>query len=238
ATRGPVVLLFGLARGAPESGRLDELRARVGRELEGEVIRLGRLDPVALRALVAWALPAYAAPDADRLARRLENDTAGLPLLAVAMLEAVASGYKLAPDAPAWPSPQRTLVDSLPNDLPPAVVGVVCLRFRQLPAAAQQLLGAAAALGERVDVGQLATAIASIDPRPETFAVVTAAQFLPNADSLLIRVGWAAPEFHGTWSHSLPFCAAVGALATVLFGPWLGLLALASIVLHVVADLP
>src|SRR5256886_12127865 len=107
---------------------------------------------------VAWALPAYAAPDADRLARRLENDTAGLPLLAVAMLEAVASGYKLAPDAPAWPSPQRTLVDSLPNDLPPAVVGVVCLRFRQLPAAAQQLLGAAAALGERVDVGQLATA--------------------------------------------------------------------------------
>src|SRR2546430_3433377 len=46
---------------------------------------------------VAWALPAYAAPDADRLARRLENDTAGLPLLAVAMLEAVASGYKLAP---------------------------------------------------------------------------------------------------------------------------------------------
>src|SRR5437016_5846751 len=158
ATRRPVLLLFGLARGAPESGRLDELRARVGRELEGEVIRLGRLDPVALRALVAWALPAYAALDADRLARRLENDTAGLPLLAVAMLEAVASGYKLAPDAPAWPSPQRTLVDSLPNDLPPAVVGVVCLRFRQLPAAAQQLLGAAAALGERVDVGQLATA--------------------------------------------------------------------------------
>src|SRR5207302_4817 len=84
ATRRPVLLLFGLARGAPESGRLDELRARVGRELEGEVIRLGRLDPVALRALVAWALPAYAAPDADRLARRLANDTAGLPLLAVA----------------------------------------------------------------------------------------------------------------------------------------------------------
>src|SRR5256884_2643560 len=84
----------------------------------------------------------------------------------------------------------------------------------------------------------IALAIASTDPRPETFAVVTAAQFLPNADSLLIRGGWAVPEFHGTWSHSLLFCAAVGALATVLFGPWLGLLTLASIVLHVVADLP
>ncbi len=39
----------------------------------------------------------------------------------------------------------------------------------------------------------IALAIASIDPRPETFAVVTAAQFLPNADSLLIRAGWARP---------------------------------------------
>src|SRR2546429_6526257 len=68
----------------------------------------------------------------------------------------------------------------------------------------------------------IALAIASLDPRPETFAVVTAAQFLPNADSLVIRAGWARPEFHGTWSHSLAFCVAVGAAATLLFGPWLG----------------
>src|SRR6266511_5163374 len=71
----------------------------------------------------------------------------------------------------------------------------------------------------------IALAIASLDPRPETFAVVGAAQFLPNADSLVIRAGWAPPEFHGTWSHSLVFCAAVGALAVALFGPWLGALA-------------
>src|SRR5205809_7477957 len=84
----------------------------------------------------------------------------------------------------------------------------------------------------------IALAIASIDPRPETFAVVTAAQFLPNADSLLIRAGWARPEFHGTWSHSLPFCAAVGVLAAVVFGPWLGVVALALIFLLVLAVLP
>jgi len=84
----------------------------------------------------------------------------------------------------------------------------------------------------------IALAIASLDPRPETFAVVGAAQFLPNADSLVIRAGLAPSEFHGTWSHSLAFCAAVGALAAVVFGPWLGALALASIVAHVVADLP
>ena len=76
----------------------------------------------------------------------------------MAVLESVAGGHKLAPEAPAWPSPKRTLVDSLPNDLPPAVVGVVCMRFRQLPAAAQQVLGAAGALGERVDTAQLTTA--------------------------------------------------------------------------------
>jgi membrane-bound metal-dependent hydrolase YbcI (DUF457 family) len=84
----------------------------------------------------------------------------------------------------------------------------------------------------------IALAIASLDPRPETFAIVGAAQFLPNADSLVIRAGYAGPEFHGTWSHSLLFCGAVAALAVALFGPWLGGLALASIVAHVVADLP
>src|SRR6059058_5881539 len=70
----------------------------------------------------------------------------------------------------------------------------------------------------------IALAIASLDPRPETFLVVGAAQFLPNADSLIIRAGWARPDFHGTWSHSLLFCSAVGALA--------------SVVAHVLADLP
>ena len=84
----------------------------------------------------------------------------------------------------------------------------------------------------------IALAIASVDPRPETFAVVGAAQLLPNADSLVIRAGWAKPTFHGTWSHSLLFCLAVGGLATLLFGPWLGGLALASILAHVVADMP
>src|SRR5207244_7799776 len=84
----------------------------------------------------------------------------------------------------------------------------------------------------------IALAIASLDPRPETFLVVGAAQFLPNADSLIIRAGWARPDFHGTWSHSLLFCGAVGALAVGLFGPWLGGLAVASVVAHVLADLP
>jgi hypothetical protein len=153
-----VLLLLGVAWGVPEAQRFDALRSRLGRDLEGSVVRLGRLDQAALERLVAWAVPAYGAEERDRLVRRVESDTAGIPLLAVALLEAVAGGYPLLPGAPVWPSAARTLVDSLPGDLPPAVVGAVCLRFRGLPATAQHVLGAAAALGGRGDAAQLARA--------------------------------------------------------------------------------
>src|SRR2546422_6352482 len=74
------------------------------------------------------------------------------------MLEAVVAGFPPPPEAPAWPSRQRTLVDSLPGDLPPAVIGGICLRVRALPAAAQQVLGAAAALDQRLSAERLARA--------------------------------------------------------------------------------
>lgn len=158
----PVVLLFGLARGSPEAVRLDALRSQLGRDLEGAVVRLGRLDGRSLRDLIHWALPGYSPGDAERLGRRLESDTAGIPLLAVAILEAVARGFVSppTPQASAWPSPKRTLVDSLPGDLPPAVIGVICQRFRDLPAPGQHVLGAAAALGARLSVGRLQHATA------------------------------------------------------------------------------
>jgi len=156
--RRRVLLLLGVARGAPEAERFDALRSRLGRDLEGSVVRLGRLDAAALQRLAAWAVPAYGAEELDRLVRRVERDTAGIPLLAVALLEALAAGYRLSPDAAAWPSAARTLIDSLPGNLPPAVVGAVCLRFRNLPAIAQQVLGAAAALGGRGDAGRLVRA--------------------------------------------------------------------------------
>jgi predicted ATPase len=158
SARRPVMLALGVVRGAPDDSRFDEIRGRLRRDLQGAAVRLGRLDEAALRSLIAWALPQYRPDDAERLLRRLERDTAGIPLLAVAMLEAVAQGFQIQPDAPAWPAAQRTLVDSLPNALPPAVVGTICLRFRNLPTVAQQVLGAAAALSERVEPAALAAA--------------------------------------------------------------------------------
>jgi len=162
AASRPVLLLLGIARGSPAVERLDSLRSRLGRELEGGVVRLGRLDADALGELVRWALPRYSAGDMERLTRRLETDTAGIPLLAVAMLEAVVRGFTLpsAPGAGAWPSPKRTLIDSLPSELPPSVIGVICQRFRDLPEPVQRVLAAAAALGERSSAGRLTRATA------------------------------------------------------------------------------
>ena len=149
--RHPVLLVVGLATAPDHASPLDDLRARIGRDLEGTVVRPGPLDALALGQLVAWGLPRYGADERDRLVRRLERDTAGIPLLSLAMIEAVAEGFRLAPEGPAWPEAKRTLADTMPGDLPPAVTGAVCLRFRELPDEARQALAAAAALGGRVD---------------------------------------------------------------------------------------
>jgi DNA-binding SARP family transcriptional activator len=153
-----VLIVLCVAVGTPRPGWAETLRAHLGRELRGDVIRLERLDAGALATLARWGLPRYDEAEIARIVRRLERDTAGVPLLATAVLEAVADGFRLSPDAPAWPSERRTLVDTLPGDLPPAVIGAVCLQFRQLPDGAQLVLGAAAALGERVEAPALVRA--------------------------------------------------------------------------------
>ena len=144
-----VLVVISAASGERRPEWLDGLRAQIGRGTAGEVIRLGRLDHAAVGALAHWWLPGYGAADHERLVRRVERDSAGVVLLATAILEAVALGFRISPDAPAWPGERHTLVDTLPGDLPPAVVGAVCLRFRQLAEPAQTVLAAAASMGER-----------------------------------------------------------------------------------------
>jgi DNA-binding SARP family transcriptional activator len=151
-----VVLCVEIGGGRPDW--VETLRSHLGRELRGAAIRLERLDGVALEALARWWLPRYDDDEIARILRRIERDTAGVPLLVTAVLEAVADGFRLSPDAPAWPSERRTLVDTLPGDLPPAVVGAVCLRFRQLPDDTQPILAAAAALEVRLTADTLVRA--------------------------------------------------------------------------------
>src|SRR2546430_17313929 len=78
----------------PAAPGVDEVRARVGRELAGTVIRLAGLESDDVRELGRWALPSYDDEQLDRLARRVMADSAGIPLLVVALLHAVAAGFE------------------------------------------------------------------------------------------------------------------------------------------------
>jgi len=132
----------------PPPPELDELRSRIGRDLDGAAIRLRRLDRAALRSLAERMLPGYDPISLDRVVRRVATDSAGLPLFAVEMLRAVALGLDLGTIAGTWPEPLRTMDQSLPGDLPDAVVAAIRIAFRRLSPSAQRALVSAAVLGD------------------------------------------------------------------------------------------
>jgi DNA-binding SARP family transcriptional activator len=132
----------------PPRSDLDELRTRIGRDFEGGAVRLRTLDRVAIRGLAQQMLPGYDTVALDRVVRRVATDSAGLPLLVVELLRAVALGLDLGTISGAWPEPLRTLDQSLPGDLPDAVAAAIRVAFRRLTPAAQSVLTAAAVLGD------------------------------------------------------------------------------------------
>lgn len=142
-------LLLVLAQaGSPPREELEQAASRLGRDLGGVRVEVGPLRPADLLELVRWVLPSYPPDAADRLARRIAVDSAGLPLLAVELLHAVAGGLDLHEQA-SWPEPYRTLDQTRPGGLPDAVVAAIRLGFRRLSPAAQRVLVAAAVIGER-----------------------------------------------------------------------------------------
>lgn len=143
----PLTLVLATAT-YPERAELDELRSRIGRDLEGGAVRLRRLDRVALRALAERMLPGYDPAALERVVRRVASDSAGLPLLAVELFRAVALGLDLGTISGSWPAPLRTLDHSLPGDLPDAVVAAIRIGVRRLSPPAQRVLAATAALGD------------------------------------------------------------------------------------------
>jgi len=86
----------------------------------------------------------------DRITRRVATDSAGIPLLAVELLHAVASGLDLRETGGAWPEPLHTLDQTLPGDLPDAIVAAIRIEFRRLSPDAQRVLVVAAVLNGRV----------------------------------------------------------------------------------------
>ena len=146
------------ANGATTRPELDALRARLGRDVTGGVVRLGALETADIKVLAHWACPDYADVELERLTRRVSTDSAGLPLLVVELLSAVAAGLDLARVRGAWPEAFRTLDQTLPGELPEAVVGAIRVGFRRLSPAAQRQLQALAVLDGRVTAERLARA--------------------------------------------------------------------------------
>jgi len=134
----------------PSRQELDDIRTRIGRDLTGATVTTDKLTDTALRELVAWAVPTYSDEQIDRLTRRVASDSAGLPLLAVELLHAVALGLDLEDTKGAWPQPLKTLSQTLPGDLPDAIVAAIRIGYRRLSKPAQQVLAAASVLGDQV----------------------------------------------------------------------------------------
>jgi hypothetical protein len=85
-----------------------------------------------------------------RSERRVGSDSAGFPLLAVEILRAVAAGLDLQHTPSAWPAPDKTLDQTLPGDLPDAVVAAIRMGYRRLSPDAQRVLTTVAVLADRV----------------------------------------------------------------------------------------
>ena len=145
--RARLLLLLTTTR-EPANPRLAELRARIGREVPGVVVTPAAFDEADLTALVHWAIPVYTGDQAHRLARRIAADSAGIPLLAVEICQAIAQGLDVSSTSGAWPRPLETLGQTMPGDLPDSIVAAIRVQFNGLGAPAAAALKAAAVLGE------------------------------------------------------------------------------------------
>jgi DNA-binding SARP family transcriptional activator len=152
------VLLLCTTSPAESRDELDALRAHIGRELGGVALTLAPLGNDAVRALARWAAPTFDEVQLERLTRRVMVDSAGIPLLAVELLNAVAAGLDLREVRGAWPEPLRTLQQTLPGGLPDAITAAIRVNFHRLSSDARSVLVAAAVLDGRVPAAVLGRA--------------------------------------------------------------------------------
>jgi DNA-binding SARP family transcriptional activator len=153
--RLPVLILIA-THPAPAREAVDALRARLGRDVPGASVRLGSFDHANLVALVRWALPTAGDDLVDRMARRLAADTGGLPLLAIELIRAIASGAELPPADSTWLKSGHTLDQTLPGDLPDAVTASIRGNYHRMSQGGQEVLQVVAILGDRVAMAVIA----------------------------------------------------------------------------------
>jgi DNA-binding SARP family transcriptional activator len=161
--RLPILMILTTAR-APNGETLDQIGSRIGRDVAGISLALPPLDREALDALTRGILPQFTAEQLARVVRRVEADSAGIPLLAVELLTAIAAGLELAGAPAAWPAAARTLDQTRPGDLPELLIAAIRVGFRSLSPDAQSALAAAAVLGDRVAGARIGGGAKLADP--------------------------------------------------------------------------
>lgn len=89
-----------------------------------------------------------------------------------------------------------------------------------------------------MQVGHLpvALSIATYDWNPRMIAFCIGMHWLPNADALVERAGWAKPGFHCTVTHSVAFALGVSALVAIA-SPHYAVFAFLAIISHYAADI-
>lgn len=142
------LLVLMTASSDPPREELEHVLARLDRDLRGVAVTLEPLTQTDLVSLAAWALPDYDADELDRIARRVNVESGGLPLIAYAILTAVAEGLELRPVAQHWPPKGRTLSTVLPAELPDSLRGAINVAFGRLASDAKSVLRVVAVLGE------------------------------------------------------------------------------------------
>ncbi|MBT8478036.1 MAG: AAA family ATPase [Gemmatimonadetes bacterium] len=151
-----VLLLTGASY--PVRDELDDLRARIGRDVAGVALTLGPLDAGGLADLVRHVLPDLDDDALGRITRRIEADSAGLPLLAIELLTAVRLGLELEDVGGVWPRPFQTMEQTYPGDLPDSIVAAIRVGYRRLSRPAQAVLAAASVLDDRCEADLLSQA--------------------------------------------------------------------------------
>ncbi len=153
----PVVVLLAAAS-QPVRQELDTLMSKVGRDLPGETITLEPLGQTELMSLARHALPEWDEDALTRLTRRLQRDSAGLPLIAVEILNAVRLGLELSDGDEVWPQPARTMDQTLPGPVPESLVAAIRIGFRRLSPEAQSILKVASLMEGRASAASLESA--------------------------------------------------------------------------------
>jgi len=137
---------------------VDALSERIGRDLEGKIVKTDTFRDTDLDELVRWAFPNYDPEAVARLRRRVMVETGGIPFLAVELIRAVQVGLRVGEESPTpvWPEQARTLDQTIPGELPETVAAALRTRFRALTEDAQAMLRVVAVVGGAETIAELA----------------------------------------------------------------------------------